>query len=116
MGPAAMCLVVPTSSLLDNFIGPKAMPKPPAPAPGDGVLDTFTNVGGNVQVCFDVVAKENVNVANTDMPQIFRAQLQVIGQTKTVVGGMVQINSFNLGTPRQVFFLVPPVIKQGPIS
>jgi hypothetical protein len=106
-GPAAMCVVVDMSRLQDNFIGPKAMPKP-ASGPGDGVLDTFLNISTNVQVCFDVVAKENTNVANTDQPQIFRAQLQVVGKAGS--------NSFNLGTPRQVFFLVPPVIHNGPIS
>jgi hypothetical protein len=116
MGPAVMCVVVdPTTRLEDDFIGPKAMPKP-ATGPGDGIKDTFLKIGTNVQVCFDVVAKENVNVMNTPEPQIFRAQLQVIGQTKTIINGVTTVNSFNLGTPRQVFFLVPPVIMNGPIG
>jgi hypothetical protein len=113
VGPAAMCVVVPMNQLVDNFVGPKALPNPnPVGQPADGILDTFIGLSGGVQICFDVVAKENVNIMNTSDPQIFRAQLQVIGQTKT--NNMV--NSFNLGTPRQVFFLVPPVIVNGPIG
>jgi hypothetical protein len=108
MGPAAMCLVIDPMLLQDNFIGPKAAPKPPPPAPGDGVKDTFVGIGGATQICFDVVPKMNTTVDNTDMPQIFRAQLQVKG----VAAG----NTFNLGTPRDVFFLVPPVIRNGPIN
>ena len=65
-----------------------------------------------MQICFDVVAKENIAIMNTTQPQFFRAQLQVIGQTKTAN----MTNNFNLGTPRDVFFLVPPVIINGPIN
>jgi hypothetical protein len=106
MGPAAMCVVVPASQLVDNFIGPHANPGQ------DGVMDTFLGLSGAVQICFDVIPKQNTTVMNTSQPQIFRAQLQVIGQTKT--NNMT--NSFNLGTPRDVFFLVPPVIINGPIN
>jgi hypothetical protein len=113
-GPAAMCVVVDMSRLEDDFIGPKAIPK--GTGAGDGIKDTFLGIGTNVQVCFDVVAKENMNVMSTDQPQIFRAQLQVIGQTKNIINGVTTVNSFNLGTPRQVFFLVPPVIMNGPIA
>ena len=49
----------------------------------------------------------NTMVMNTDQPQIFHAQLQVKG-----VAGPATVN---LGTPRDVFFLVPPKIKNGPI-
>jgi hypothetical protein len=113
VGPAAMCVVVPMSQLVDNFVGPKALPNPNPPGtPADGLNDTFIGLSGAVQICFDVVAKQNNNIMNTDQPQIFRAQLQVIGQTKT--NNMT--NSFNLGTPRDVFFLVPPVIVNGPIN
>jgi hypothetical protein len=106
MGAAAMCVVVPMSQLVDNFIGPKAMPGQ------DMILDTFLGLSGAQQVCFDVVAKQNNTIMHTDQPQIFRAQLQVIGQTKT--NNMT--NSFNLGTPRDVFFLVPPTIVNGPVN
>jgi hypothetical protein len=108
MGPAAMCIVVPMSQLVDNFFGPHAK----APPPLDGVPDTFKGLSGGVQICFDVIPKTNNMVMNTSVPQFFRAQLQVIGQTKT--NNMT--NSFNLGTPRDVFFLVPPVIINGPIN
>ncbi len=108
MGTAAMCIVVPMSQLVDNFIGPHALPG----AGMDGILDTFLGLSGGVQICFDVVAKENMSVMPSDQPQFFRAQLQVIGQTKTAT----TTNSFNLGTPRDVFFLVPPNIVNGPIG
>ncbi|MGZ3438522.1 MAG: hypothetical protein ACXVDD_03360, partial [Polyangia bacterium] len=100
-GPAAMCITMTPSPLQDNFTGPKAA------AGGDGVLDTFPGIGGGQQICFDVIPKMNTTVMNTDMPQMFRAQLQVKG----VAGGA----TVNLGTPRDVFFLVPPKIKNGPI-
>jgi hypothetical protein len=112
MGPAAMCVIIPAGQLVDNFVGPKALPNPAPPNPADGVNDTFIGLSGAVQICFDVVAKQNNVVMNTSEPQIFRAQLQVIGETKT--NNMT--NSFNLGTPREVFFLVPPVIVNGPIG
>jgi hypothetical protein len=108
VGPAALCIQIDPSLLQDNFIGPKAAPKPPAPAPGDGIADTFVNIGGAIRICFDVLPKENVAIMNTDQPQFFRAQLQVKGQKAG--------NIFNLGTPRDVFFLVPPVIVNGPVN
>jgi hypothetical protein len=100
-GPAAMCITMTPSPLQDNFTGPKAA------AGGDGVLDTFPGIGGGQQICFDVIPKMNTTVMNTNMPQMFRAQLQVKG----IAGGA----TVNLGTPRDVFFLVPPKIKNGPI-
>ncbi|MCU1279144.1 MAG: hypothetical protein JWM53_2690, partial [bacterium] len=100
-GPAAMCISTVPSPLLDNFTGPKAAPG------GDGVLDTFPGISGGQQICFDVIPKMNTNVMNSDQPQMFHAQLQVKG----VAGG----TTVNLGTPRDVFFLVPPKIKNGPI-
>jgi hypothetical protein len=101
VGPAAMCISMVPSPLQDNFTGPKAAPG------GDGVLDTFPGIGGGQQICFDVIPKMNTAVMNTEQPQMFHAQLQVKG----VTGG----NTVNLGTPRDVFFLVPPKIKNGPI-
>jgi hypothetical protein len=108
-GAAAMCVVVPMGQLVDNFVGPHA-------TPGKGIdmiLDTFLGLSGAVQICFDVIPKQNTAVMPTDQPQFFRAQLQVIGQTG---GPMGVVNSFNLGTPRDVFFLVPPQIVNGPIN
>ena len=100
-GPAAMCITMTPSPLQDNFTGPKAA------AGADGVLDTFPGIGGGNQICFDVVPKMNTTVMATEQPQIFHAVLHVKG----VVGS----NTVNLGVPRDVFFLVPPHIKNGPI-
>jgi hypothetical protein len=108
-GTASMCVVVPMSQIVDNFVGPHAMPGKGI----DGIPDTFLGLSGAVQICFDVIPKENMAVMPTDQPQFFRAQLQVIGQTG---GPMGVVNSFNLGTPRDVFFLVPPQIVNGPIN
>jgi hypothetical protein len=72
--------------------------------PGDGIPDTFLGVTPGERVCFDVVPKMNTVVSGIDRPLLFRA-------TITVVGGGVT----NLST-RQVFFLVPPVIRQPPIN
>jgi hypothetical protein len=102
VGPAAMCITVTPSPLQDNYMGPHALPGP------DGIPDTFPGIGGGNHICFDVVPKMNTAVPDTDQPQFFRAQLQVKG----VTGG----NTVNLGTPRDVFFLVPPQIKNGPIN
>jgi hypothetical protein len=100
-GPAAMCITMTPSPLQDNFSGPKAA------VGGDGTLDTFPGIGGGSKICFDVIPKMNTSVMNTDQPQFFHALLQVKG----VAGG----NTVNLGVPRDVFFLVPPKIKNGPI-
>jgi hypothetical protein len=101
-GPAALCITSTPQPLRDDYAGPKA-------APGmDGTLDTFPGVGGTERVCFDVVPKSNTAVMPTGDPQIFRAQLQVKG---VAAGGTI-----NLGTPREVFFLVPPKIENGPIQ
>jgi hypothetical protein len=96
-----MCITMTPSPLQDNFSGPKAG------AGGDGTLDTFPGIGGGLKICFDVIPKMNTSVMNTDQPQFFHALLQVKG----VAGG----NTVNLGVPRDVFFLVPPKIKNGPI-
>ena len=96
MGDASMCVVIPESALADLFTGPRALPG------ADGTLDTFPGVGGGVPICFDVVAKTNTTVAQTAVPQVFKARLEVQG----VADG----TTFLLGTPRDVLFLVPPVI------
>ncbi len=102
--PGLGCVTVAT--LDDLYTGPVAS------AGADGTLDTFRGVSGGKQICFDVTPKGNTTVMNTDQPQIFRAVLQVKGQpTNQPTAGIV-----NLGVPRQVFFLVPPVIKNGPIN
>ena len=100
VGPAAVCIT--TAALQDNFTGPRAT------VGSDGTNDTFPQIGGGKQICFDVIPKINTTVMNTDLPQLFRARLQVRGKNGT--------NFVNLGVPREVFFLVPPVIINGPIG
>jgi hypothetical protein len=100
-GPAAVCITVPPQPLRDDYTGPKAT------AGADGTLDTLPGINGH-RICFDVVPKTNATVMPLPDPQIFRAQLQVKG---VGAGG-----SINLGTPREVFFLVPPKIENGPIQ
>ncbi len=101
MGPAAVCITTPPAPLQDNFTGPFATPG------SDGTLDTFPGISGGKQICFDVVPKMNTTVMETNQPQFFRAQLNVKG----VANGA----TVNLGTPRDVFFLVPPMIVNGQI-
>jgi hypothetical protein len=102
VGPASVCVQINPATLGDRYIGPKAIPGI------DGLKDTFPQVQNGNKVCFDVVPKQNTTVRNTGEPQVFRARLQVKGET---AGGSV-----NLGVPREVFFLVPPVIENGPIN
>ncbi|HEY2748503.1 MAG TPA: hypothetical protein VGL86_27965, partial [Polyangia bacterium] len=102
MGPASMCITMTASPLQDNFTGPLAT------AGGDGVPDTFPGVINGQLVCFDVIPKMNTAVMDTDKPQMFHATLQVKGLAQ---GGAM----LNLGVPRDVFFLVPPKIMNGPI-
>jgi hypothetical protein len=47
-------------------------------------------------VCFDVIPRMNTTVMPTDMPQVFRAIIEVVGDGVTVLD------------EREVFFLVPP--------
>jgi hypothetical protein len=101
-GPAAVCITSAPSPLRDELTGPKAMPGP------DGTLDTFPQIPGAKRVCYDVVPKMNTTVMRGADPQVFRAQLQVRGASP---GGIV-----NLGAPREVFFLVPPAIVNGPLK
>ncbi|MEM9188325.1 MAG: thrombospondin type 3 repeat-containing protein [Myxococcota bacterium] len=63
---------------------------------GDGFPDTFQDVTPGTAVCFDVVAQMNDQIMPTDMPQVFRAQVDVLGEGVTVLD------------TRDVFFLVPP--------
>lgn len=99
---AEMCITMTSSPLQDNYSGPKALTMSP-----DGILDTFPGVTVGQKICFDVHPKQNNAVMNTEEPQLFRAQL--------VVKGRANNNTFDLGQPREVFFLVPPVIVNGPL-
>jgi hypothetical protein len=100
MGTASVCIKMAT--LKDNFTGPHATPGV------DGIKETFLQINGSQQICFDVIPKMNTAVPNLATPQFLRAQLQVkgVGPNGTTV---------NLGNTRDVFFLIPPVIMNGPI-
>ncbi|MDP3279347.1 MAG: hypothetical protein Q8Q09_29420 [Deltaproteobacteria bacterium] len=63
----------------------------------DAFPDTFVGVRGQ-PVCFDIIAKTNMTVRPTLVPQLFRAQLDVIG------------NGFTPLDNRVVYFLVPPTV------
>lgn len=63
---------------------------------GDGFDDTFPGVIPGTPVCFDVIPRMNTTVMPTDMPQVFRAIIEVVGDGVTVLD------------EREVFFLVPP--------
>ncbi|MCB9596354.1 MAG: hypothetical protein H6719_26765 [Sandaracinaceae bacterium] len=64
----------------------------------DSFHDTFQRVTPGTPVCFDIVPKMNTTVPPTLSPQLFRAQVTVIGD------GFTPLDS------RIVFFLVPPRI------
>jgi hypothetical protein len=66
---------------------------------GDGYPDTFQAVTAGTRVCFDIIVKQNDTVMPTASPQVFRANLQVIGD------GFTPLDS------REIFFLVPPRIE-----
>lgn len=61
-----------------------------------GYNDTFPDVLSGNRVCFDIVPKTNTTVEPTDEPQLFRANIQVLG------------DGFTPLDEREVMFLVPP--------
>lgn len=63
---------------------------------GDGFHDTFRAVLPGTPVCFDIVPRTNNTVMPTLMPQLFRAQIDVLG------------DGFTPLDDRIIFFLVPP--------
>lgn len=66
---------------------------------GDGYLDTFRGVTAGARVCFDIIVKDNITVMPTLEPQLFRGTIDVIGD------GFTPLDN------RDVFFLVPPTIR-----
>ena len=64
----------------------------------DTYPDTFQNVTPGSPVCFDIIPKMNTTVMQTLVPQLFRAQIDVIG------------DGFTPLDDRIVYFLVPPRI------
>jgi len=66
---------------------------------GDGFADTFRGVRPGTPVCFDIIVKQNDTVMPTLSPQVFRANLRVLGD------GFTPLDT------RDIFFLVPPRIE-----
>lgn len=64
----------------------------------DGYPDTFQNVTPGAPVCFDIVPRMNTTVMQTLVPQLFRAQIDVIGDGFTPLDNRI------------IYFLVPPRI------
>ncbi|MGE0786547.1 MAG: VWA domain-containing protein [Sandaracinaceae bacterium] len=62
----------------------------------DGIHDTFPRVITDTTVCFDIYVHQNDTVMSREEPQLFRAQVQVIGD------GFTPLDT------RDVYFLVPP--------
>ena len=73
-------------------------------APGDTIPDLFVDVLPGTIVCFDIHPARNETVEPTAEPQLFRAEVRVIGEGITVLD------------TRDVYFLVPPEIVIGPIG
>jgi hypothetical protein len=65
---------------------------------GDSFPDTHNDVTPGAPVCFDILPRMNTTVAPTLVPQVFRAQINVIG------------DGFTPLDDRVVYFLVPPRI------
>ena len=65
----------------------------------DTINDTFIDVIPGTIVCFDVVPKMNITVEPTEEPQMFKATIVVTGDGVTTLD------------TREIFFLVPPEIK-----
>lgn len=69
---------------------------PAADTDGDTHPDTFSDVLPGTIVCFDIVALRNTSVMPAAQPQLFRAEIRVLGDSITVLD------------TRDVYFLVPP--------
>jgi hypothetical protein len=87
-----------STGLADNWVGPKAVT-----AGSDGVNDTIKQIAPGPKYCFNVVPKPNSTVPATTDPQLFTATLNV---RATNAG-----KTYTLGSPRQVLFIVPPVLN-----
>jgi hypothetical protein len=75
---------------------------PVADGDGDTRADYFPDVLPGTIVCFDIIPRENTTVPATSAAQLFRAEIQVLGETVTVLDR------------RDVYFLVPPETYVGP--
>jgi hypothetical protein len=71
---------------------------------GDTYKDKYEGVRTGTPVCWKVVSKPNTTVPATQVPQLFRATINVYGDGVTLLD------------QRDVFFLVPPVPLDGPLQ
>ena len=62
----------------------------------DTIMDVFTSVLPGQAVCFDIFPEMNTTVPPTEEPQLYSAEIRVIGNSVTVLD------------TRIVYFLVPP--------
>ncbi len=67
--------------------------------PPDGIADIFTSVLPGQSVCFDIYPELNDMVPHTTEPQIYLAEIDVVGDGITVLD------------TRDVYFLIPPFIE-----
>jgi hypothetical protein len=92
--------------LVPNVVGGVADPRDPSRVcvpglpvgdfDGDTFPDYFPDILPGTAVCFDILARENATVPAARDPQLFRAEIRVMGDRITVLD------------TREVFFLVPP--------
>ena len=69
----------------------------------DTIPDRYRRVLPGTPVCWRLVPKKNTTVPPLDNPQLLKAKIEVYG------GGVTLLDT------REVFFLVPPKIAEGPI-
>jgi hypothetical protein len=70
----------------------------------DSFDDEYVDVRAGTPVCWKLIPKVNNTVPATDMPQLFRATVDVIGDGVTLLD------------TREVFFLVPPEPVDEPVN
>jgi hypothetical protein len=71
---------------------------------GDTFDDAYVDVRAGTPVCWKLIAKMNTTVPATDVPQLYRATVEVTGDGVTTLD------------TRDVFFLVPPEPIDDPIQ
>jgi hypothetical protein len=71
---------------------------------GDTFDDAYVDVRAGTGVCWKLIAKMNTTVPATDVPQLYRATVEVVGDGVTTLD------------TRDVFFLVPPQPLDEPVQ
>ena len=96
VAPLKPCVILPLSSVLDQWEGPKGM------APGaDFYYDTVTGVKATTKICYALRVKDNTTIPPGDQIQVFHAVLQVRAKNGSSSAEL------DFGPPRDVIFLVP---------